>query len=279
VSDPHDALKAFKPQKAFFVGIDSDGCVFDTMEIKHKECFIPNIIKHWGLQPVSKFAREAAEFVNLYSKERGINRWPALISVFDLLRERPEVQARHADIPQAQPIRDFIASGKPLGNVTLEELVKETGDAVLAQGLTWSKAVNGTVADIVENVPPFPFVRESLAKMVAQAWAEHNVDKYVRLICGQEMGTKTEHLRAATNGRYDANKMLMIGDAPGDLKAARANNAKFYPVNPGHEDASWQRFYEESLDKFFAGEYTVEYEQKLIDEFQVYLPELPPWKR
>lgn len=295
MSDPRDALKAFKPRKSFFVGIDSDGCVFDTMEIKHKECFIPNIIKHWGLQPVSKFAREAAEFVNLYSKERGINRWPALISVFDLLRERPEVQARNADIPQAQAIRDFIASGKPLGNVALEELVNETGDPILRRGLTWSKAVNATVADVVENVPPFPFVRESLAKMAGQAdaivcsqtptealqreWAEHNVDKYVRLICGQEMGTKTEHIKVATNNHYEAGKMLMIGDAPGDLKAARANNAKFYPVNPGHEDASWQRFYEESLDKFFASEYTAEYEQKLIDEFQAYLPELPPWKR
>jgi hypothetical protein len=40
----------------------------------------------------SKYAREACEFVNLYSKWRGINRWPALVMVFDLLRERPEVQ-------------------------------------------------------------------------------------------------------------------------------------------------------------------------------------------
>jgi len=79
-------LVELKPKFEFFVGIDSDGCVFDTMEIKHKECFTPNIIKHWGLQPVSKYAREAAEFVNLYSQWRGINRWPALMMVFDLLR-------------------------------------------------------------------------------------------------------------------------------------------------------------------------------------------------
>ena len=54
-----------QPSTDFLVGIDSDGCVFDSMEIKHKECFIPNIIKFWGLQAVSKYAREAAEFVNL----------------------------------------------------------------------------------------------------------------------------------------------------------------------------------------------------------------------
>ena len=52
-------MSEFSPTKEFFVGIDSDGCVFDSMELKHKECFIPNIIKHWGLQAVSKYTREA----------------------------------------------------------------------------------------------------------------------------------------------------------------------------------------------------------------------------
>jgi hypothetical protein len=58
-------LADLAPRHEFFVGIDSDSCAFDTIEIKHKECFIPAIIKHWGLQPVSKYAREAAEFDRL----------------------------------------------------------------------------------------------------------------------------------------------------------------------------------------------------------------------
>jgi hypothetical protein len=92
--DPQAALKEFTPKHEFFVGIDSDGCAFDTMEIKHKECFAPNIIKYWDLQAVSKYARAAAEFVNLYSKYRGINRFPALMKVFELLRDWDEVQRR-----------------------------------------------------------------------------------------------------------------------------------------------------------------------------------------
>jgi len=295
MTDPGERFKSFKPKHGFIVGIDSDGCVFDTMEIKHKECFIPNIIKHWNLQPVSKYAREAAEFVNLYSKDRGANRWPALIKVFDLLRERPEVLARNVDIPQAQPIRDFIDSGLPLGNQSLADLVEKKPDPTLKQGLTWSESVNTTIADVVENVPPFPYVRESLVKLEGKAdmivvsqtptealereWKEHGIDAYVSMICGQELGTKTEHLKMAIDGRYEPEKILMIGDAPGDLKAARANNAKFYPINPGHEEASWKRFCEEAIDKFLAGEYSAEYEKELIDEFQTYLPELPPWKK
>ena len=102
-------LADLKPQHPFFVGIDSDGCAFDTMEIKHKECFCPNIINWWGLQAVSKYAREAVEFVNLYSKWRGSNRWPALLKVFELLRERPEVLARGVTHKQAMPPNCFAA--------------------------------------------------------------------------------------------------------------------------------------------------------------------------
>jgi len=37
-------LAELEPEHDFFIGIDSDGCAFDTMELKHKECFTPNII-------------------------------------------------------------------------------------------------------------------------------------------------------------------------------------------------------------------------------------------
>jgi len=41
MSDPQAPLREMKPEHEFFVGIDSDGCAFDTMEPKHKECFCP----------------------------------------------------------------------------------------------------------------------------------------------------------------------------------------------------------------------------------------------
>jgi phosphoglycolate phosphatase-like HAD superfamily hydrolase len=288
-------LAELKPRYDFFVGIDSDGCAFDTMEIKHKECFIPNIIKHWNLQPVSKYARQAAEFVNLYSKWRGINRFPALVMVFDLLRERPEVQKRPVSIPAAPKLREFIDSGLTLGNPSLRKLVDEAGDPELAQALAWSEAVNSAIADMVHGIPPFPFVRESLEELSDKAdmivvsatpgealnreWVEHDIARYARVIAGQEMGSKKEHLALAARGKYPQGRILMIGDAPGDLKAAQANNALFFPINPGHEDESWELFYKEGLHKFLRGEYTGEYEAKLIAEFEKLLPEVPPWKR
>ncbi len=286
-------VAAFIPKHDFFVGLDSDGCVFDTMEIKHKECFIPNIIKYWNLQAVAKYARQAAEFVNLYSRWRGANRFPALVKVLDLLREHPEVKRRGVVIPDVAPLRQFIDSGVPLGNPALREAVASSNDPVLNRTLEWSEAVNASVADIVHGVPPFPRVRETLQKLSQRAdiivvsgtpgealqreWQEHDIAQYADIIVGQEVGSKKEQLRLATAGKYQPERMLMIGDAPGDLEAARANGLRFYPIVPGQEEDSWARFHDEILQLFFDGKYTADMEAELVREFCARVPETPPW--
>ena len=287
-------LVEHEPEHGFFVGIDSDGCAFDTMELKHKECFCPNTVKYWGLQGVSKYTREAAEFVNLYSKWRGINRWPALVKVFDLLMERPEVAARHIDVPQALELRAFIESDFPGSNDGLHAYMGVHPHPELERGMAWSEGVNATVADMVHGVPPFPYVRESLeflsdkadmivcsatpAEALTREWHEHGIDQHVCAIAGQEMGSKAQHLAMAARGKYGPGQILMIGDAPGDMRAAKANDALFYPIDPGAEDKSWQRFYKEAIFRFLGGSYAGEYEAALIREFESHLPEVPPWE-
>ena len=283
----------FKKTNDFLVGIDSDGCAFDTMELKHKECFIPCIIHHWGLKGISKYAREAAEFVNLYSKSRGVNRFPALIEVFKLLQKRPEVVARGAKIEIPEILVEWMNKETKLGNAALAKYVEETGDPLMKKTLAWSLDVNETVDKIVgEGVPPFPMVRESLEKLQGKAdvlvvsatpqaalqkeWANQGLLPFVQSICGQEVGTKKESLAYAS--LYPKNHALMIGDAPGDSKAALSNNALFFPINPGEEEASWKRFFEEGAQKFLNEEFAGDYQQELLDDFNSHLPTTPPWK-
>ncbi|MHB9124710.1 MAG: HAD family hydrolase, partial [Armatimonadota bacterium] len=250
---------------------------------------------YFGLQPVAKYAREAGEFINLYSKWRGINRFPALLRIFELLEAREEVKKRGATIPDYSPLKKWVETESKLGNPTLEKLVAETGDPFMTKVFEWSKAVNATVEEIVFGVGPFAYVRESFDKIkgkvdaivvsqtpteaLEREWAEHGVDGYVKVIAGQEMGTKTEHLSYAVEGRYAKDHVLMIGDAPGDRKAAKANGVLFYPINPGDEDASWKRFHDEAFDKFLTGTYAGEYEERLIAEFESRLPERAPWEK
>ncbi|MCH2115555.1 MAG: HAD family hydrolase [Pirellulales bacterium] len=281
----------YKPEHKFLVGIDSDGCVFDTMEVKHKECFIPNFINCYDLQGVSRFAREAAEFVNLYSKSRGINRFPALVEQLDWLRGRAEVQNRGLPVPQLQGVVNWIAQETKLGNPALEKVVEATGDPDLKKALDWSRQVNHSIAEMVRGVPPFPHVKACLDRfsqfadmLVVSAtpnaalqaeWEEHNLARFVKAICGQESGTKRETLELS--GHYAEDQTLMLGDAPGDHKAAVANNCLFFPINPGDEEASWQRLLEEGIDRFVGGTFAGDYQDDLLNDFDKCLPTEPPW--
>ena len=294
---PQQALYNFEPQHEFFVGIDSDGCVFNSMEVKHNDCFSVNLVKHLGLASISRQVHQAWDFVNLYSTTRGTNRFKAILLVCDFLREMPLVQNMGVTVPELPYLREWAETETKLGNPALQAaLDNATGERrdELSQIMAWSLGVNDSVAEIVYNLPPFPGVRETLQRLQGKAdiivvsatpdealkreWAEHEIDSYVAVIAGQEMGTKTEHLTITTKDRYPENHVLMLGDSPGDLKAARDVGALFFPVNPGAENASWKLFLDEAMEKFFNGQYAGAYESALIDEFQELLPATPPWQ-
>lgn len=298
--DPAQPLKDFRPKHEFFVGIDSDGCAFDTMGIKHRECFCPWLIAYFGLQPVAQAARECKDFADLFSKTRGSNRHKTTKRIIsELLPSHPMTKARDFTVPQYPHYFAWVDDpNSMLSNDGLQKAIDEASDPEakkeLEHALAWSERVNWAIGETVKGLPPFPYVRESLEKIQPSAdvivvsatpdealrreWQEHDIAKYVAIIAGQEMGTKAQHLDYATTGKYEKNYVLMIGDAPGDMKAARANDALFYPINPGDEVKSWKRFGDEAFDKFISGQYAREYEDKVIAEFDGYLPELPPWE-
>jgi phosphoglycolate phosphatase-like HAD superfamily hydrolase len=209
-----------------------------------------------------------------------------------LLQKRPEILARKVALWDPKPLEEWTARESKLGNATLAAEVRN-GNNQLAMVKEWSDAVNQSIEEMVKGVPPFPLFTECLEKMRQRAdtmvisqtpaealereWAEHGINSSVRLIAGQEMGSKTEHLRFAARDKYAPEKMLMIGDAPGDYKAAKANGALFYPIIPGREEHSWERFHREGLERFFSGRFAGAYETELVEEFDASLPENPPW--
>ncbi len=281
----------FPRKHDFLVAIDSDGCVFDTMELKHKECFIPLFIEHYHLQGVSKFARETWEFVNLYSKSRGTNRFPALVETLDRLQQRPEVTGRGVKVETPPSLRDWVQNETRLGNPALKKRVEESNDESLARCLAWSLDVNAWIDRMVRDVAPFRFVRESLTALSEHAdmivcsatptvalqkeWEEHGLASHVAAIGGQEAGTKKEILAAAKD--YPDGNVLMIGDAPGDFKAAEANGTLFFPINPGCEEASWQKFFEEGCRRFLGHSFAGDFQAELLADFDRCLPIDPPW--
>ncbi len=288
-----DSFVAQPPRHDSFVGIDSDGCVFDTMEIKQKQCFHGLIVSHWGLEAIESALRETAEFVNLYSRWRGQNRFLALIRVFDLLPTHPAVRRAALPLPAMPALRALAAETPNITETVLRDRVAR-GNAPELQGLlAWSEAVNAAIARTVKRIPPFPWARRSLERLQGRSdavcvsqtpidalireWGENDLAHLLAAIAGQEQGTKTEQLARASQGRYAPGRVLMIGDALGDYQAARANQALFYPILPADEDASWQRFHDDAYGRFLAGAFAGDYQEALLDAFLTRLPEHPSW--
>ena len=121
------ALKQVQSTKDFLVAIDSDGCVFDAMGIKQRECFCPMMIACFGLQPVAQAARECKEFADLFSKTRGANRHKTLFRILtELLPSHPMVKARGFKVPQFKYYFDWVNDPKSLlSNDGLEKAIVE----------------------------------------------------------------------------------------------------------------------------------------------------------
>lgn len=293
--DYQNELRSLVPEHQYFIGIDSDGCVFDTMEVKQKEFFIPNALKYFSLFPVAKTVRETWEFVNLYSVHRGNNRFIAMLKVFELLAERSEITDAGFRLPDLTPLREWAGRETKLGNATLRKHFEKTGDKRLEPVLKWSETINREISEWLHDIPPFPHAKKAIENISSLAdilvvsqtplealeheWQANDLKKHVRLIAAQEHGTKSEHLALAAMSKYPAEKILMIGDARGDLEAARRNGVLFYPVIPGNEDNSWRMFLDDGIERFLNGTFRGPFEDHFAAEFMKSLPDTPPWKK
>lgn len=292
--DYQAALRNLQPTHEFFIGIDSDGCVFDSMEVKQKEFFIPAALRYFNLFPISKLVRETWEFVNLYSSFRGGNRFPAMVRVFELLAGREEIIDAGIRLPDMTALKEWIKTETRLGNATLRKYYEKSFNLSLEVILRWSETVNREIGEWLHDIPPFHHAKKTMEKIsvfsdiivvsqtpyeaLEREWLENDLKKYVRMIAAQEHGTKTEHIALAAKGKYPDNKILLIGDAFGDLNAAKNNGVLFYPIIPGKEDKSWELFLNAGLEKFVKGTFAGKYEESLVLDFKKSLPEIPPWK-
>jgi phosphoglycolate phosphatase-like HAD superfamily hydrolase len=284
-----------KKSKSYLVGVDSDGCVFDTMEIKQKGCFTRNTVRYFCLQSIFRAVCETSEFVNLYSRHRGKNRFLALLKVFELLEDHPQVLDRNVDLPDMSALREWTERESQLGNAALEAEVKANGDALLSKTLDWSLQINRDITDLVVGVGPFAGAREALeaakhdaelcvvsqtpCEALVREWDEHGLDGLINRIYGQEDGTKDQHLLDARGDEYEDDHVLMLGDALGDLEAARKAGALFFPIVPGEEEKSWKRFLQEGFARFVTGSFVGDYQESLLETFMKKLPVDPPWMR
>lgn len=270
-------ITEFEKTRDFLVCVDSDGCAMDTMDVKHQKCFGPKAIEVWGLQPIEGRFMEIWNDVNLYSMTRGINRFKGLVRTFELAAEEG------LEIPSITAVKEWTETTKELSNPSLEREIEKSNDEQLKKALVWSNEVNKAISALPGDDEPFPGVKEGLAKINKEAdvaivssanggavrdeWTRHDLTPHVQVMLGQEAGTKAHCIGELKKFGYDTKKILMVGDAPGDLDAAEKNGVLYYPILVGKEGFSWERLANEALGKLLNGTFDGEYQTKLIDEF------------
>ena len=264
-------------ESKYFIGIDSDGTAFNSMIPKHKDAFIPATIKVWNLQQYSDTVSEIAERINLYSKHRGINRFPGQLMLFE------ELEKLGIDVGDFSAFRSYVEKSANYSNASLKEYMTENPDVFLEQVLQWSTLCDELFFEAANGMPQFKGVKEALAEVskiadvvvvssasakgLVEDWTAGGIAEYTHKIMGQENGTKKQQLKIAVADKYSNGCVLMIGDAIGDYEAAKSVDALFYPIMPGKEEESWKSFLEFGCKKFFDGTFAGEYQESLLDEF------------
>jgi len=277
-----EEIIAFSPKKEYFVGIDSDGTAFDSMNIKHFKSMCPAALEIWNVAEHQEEFEKIWYHYNLYSADRGKNRFLGLLHALDALGESFSMV-----VDNTSPLRDFIKNGGGLSNDALKSWLTKHPSPMLDRVLQWSLRSDQLFEEYTRGLLPFANIEDALKCMVEKAdvmvvssasgagldkdWSFSGLTKYTSLIAGQETGTKKEQLKMAANGKYPPEKILMIGDAIGDLEAAQSIDALFFPIMPGSEEDSWLFLKEEALNCFFNNNYKGDYENKLVLKFKDFL--------
>ena len=262
---------SFQKKRAYLVCVDSDGCVMDTMNCKHFRCFGPCMVTEWGLEAWQDEILDRWNVINLFSMTRGVNRFKGLAMAL------AEINEKYKPITGIEALVNWTGTAPALSNEGVARAAAEATDPdaklILEKTLNWSRAVNAAIVKLPEELKvPFDGAREALAAahafadvaMVSSAnrdaveeeWGKFGLLAHTDIVLTQDIGSKTACIAAMLKFGYDPDKVVMVGDAPGDCEAAEKNGVYYFPILVGHEKESWQEAVSVAFDKLRRGEYT-----------------------
>ena len=268
------ALTDFVKKREFLVCMDSDGCVMDTVRIKHCTVFCPELIRVFSLDEYADMITSAWKEINITGITRGIPRFESVVQIFDRLKNRG------VDVPGSEDIAAWVRTASELSTASLQQEMLRTGSLALRKLREWNNACNRRIQALEPTFEPFPGVETSLRQLHAVAdvavvsaanesaieseWTRYGLSRHADVIFGQEVGSKANSIAVMLACGYESRKVMMVGDAMGDAQAAAANGVAFVPILPGREAESWRRLQEEALPKLLHGTFNPAYQNELL---------------
>lgn len=270
-------FEGFAKKHDYLICVDSDGCVMDTMNCKHFHCFGPCMVSEWVLEPWQDEILRRWNEINLFQMTRGINRFEALAIVLD------EISEKYTPIIGVKGLKRWVDTAPALSNDSILEAIMSCEDddtrLCLQKALVWSLAVNDHINRLPEELKkPFDGALECLeachrvadVAMVSSAnrdaveeeWEKFGLLEHTDIVLAQDVGSTDFCISQMLSFGYDPQKVLMVGDAPGDCDAAEKNGIWYFPILVNWEEECWSELREGALDLFLAGSYGSIQEEK-----------------
>ena len=261
---------SFERKHDYLVCVDSDGCVMDTMNCKHFHCFGPCMVTEWGLEEWQAAILDRWNVINLFSMTRGINRFKGLAMALG------EIDKQYKPITGIAALQHWADTAPALSNDAVAKMAAEATDPdaklVFEKALSWSKAVNAAIVELDEALKvPYNGAKEGLAAahtfadvaMVSSAnrdaveeeWGKFGLLEHTDIVLAQDVGSKAACIKEMLKFGYDLDKVVMVGDAPGDCDAAEKNGVHYYPILVNHEKESWDEAIAVAFGKLQSGAY------------------------
>lgn len=265
--------------KDFLVCVDSDGCVFDGMTIKHNRCFGPALLDIWSLEGQREAVLNYWDTLNLYTVTRGINRFQGLLKQLIYMTEQGWIEIDVSRFAQWVKTTDELSAKR------LEKELENNPDDCMLLAIQWSNAANRRIEKLLpSDILPFVGVSEVFAQIqgrtdiaiissanknaVMTEWQRNDLLKYVDVVMTQENGTKAQCIKQLKDKGYKQDRIIMIGDALGDLDAALENGILFYPIRANQEVDCWHQFRDSYFNSFIEGAYKSRQMQEQIIVFE-----------
>ncbi len=269
-------INSFLKTKEYLICIDSDGCAIDSMTIKHEVAFGPVFIHTFGLEKYQDELLKEWNRINLYSRTRGINRFKGLNMILHYCNDNFQ------KIDNLLDFDIFCNTTDAFSNDAMKTYMESHPSPILDKALNWSIGVNEKISLIDESkINTFKHVKETIELLskfadiavVSSAnfnaiwgeWDRLGILKYVDCFTSQQDGSKEICINKLLYKGYQSNNVIMFGDGPLDLEAARHNGVYFYPILCSKEDKSWEealKYVSYLKDHTFG-----EYQEELIDKF------------
>ena len=264
------AFDSFVRSHDYLICVDSDGCVMDTMNCKHYHCFGPSMIMEWALEQWQEEILRRWNEINLFQMTRGINRFRALCIALE------EISAKYTPIIGVEGLKRWVDTAPALSNDALLKAIdaEEDDDARLCmyKALIWSLAVNESVNRLhVELKKAFDGAELALIKAhgfadvavisganrdaVEEEWSNLGLLEHTDIVLAQDVGSTAHCIEKMLEFGYDRDKVLLIGDDPGDSEAARNCGIWFYPILVNWEEESWLQCRSKAMNWLQNGEF------------------------